>query len=64
VSISLYDFRWVIVNLGCGLLTYFLRRRVWARKPLPEELAREASVKEEEETLDIDPFYIKQEPQE
>ncbi|OGE55745.1 hypothetical protein PENARI_c004G10368 [Penicillium arizonense] len=43
---------------------YQRARRVWARKPFPEELAREASVKEEEETLDIDPLYIKQEPQE
>ncbi|KAJ6051382.1 uncharacterized protein N7446_006014 [Penicillium canescens] len=43
---------------------YQRARRVWARKPFPEELAREASVKEEEETLDINPLYIKQEPQE
>ncbi|KAJ5770169.1 uncharacterized protein N7511_002220 [Penicillium nucicola] len=42
---------------------YQRARRVWSRKPFPEELAREASVKTEG-PLDIDPLYIKQEPQE
>lgn len=62
MSISLSYFCWVIVGLGCGLLTYVFRRRVWARKPFPQELAKEASVKEE--PIEIDPLYIKQEPRE
>ncbi|OQD90538.1 hypothetical protein PENANT_c001G00487 [Penicillium antarcticum] len=42
---------------------YQRARRVWARKPLPDELARQENVKEET-PLEIDPIYIKQESRE